>query len=271
MTSIDFTVIERLCATAKTPDRNEDRLVVTENFVAVIDGATNSGPIQGRPGGIVAAEAVAETMLALPPDATARQFADDATARLAARIGPWPDRRLARPCASVVAWSPQRQEIWRIGDCHFRIDDAEFVGEKLVDRISYEFRCAVLRLRLALGVTDLDRERNVPTLEQPFMPLVEVQHGFANADVDDALAYGVIDGAPIPDRFIETHSTAGAREIVLCSDGFPQPRATLAQGLADLERIKRDDPLMVRLVTGSRPFFPGADYFDDTTYVRILT
>lgn len=268
MRRVDFTVIERFCDTPKTPERNEDRLAINENFVAVIDGATSSAPIDGRLGGVVAAETVLETISALPPDATARAFVDDATARLAARIGSWPDKRLGRPCASVVVWSRSRNQIWRIGDCHFRIDDSEHPGEKLIDRVSYAFRCAVLRGRLALGLTDPERERTVATLEQPFMPLVEVQHAFANVDSDDPLAYGVIDGTRVPDRFVETHTTEGARKIVLCSDGFVSPRATLAEGLADLARIKRDDPLMARLVTGSRPFGPGRDFFDDTTYVR---
>lgn len=268
MRPVAFTVIERFRDTPKAPDQNEDRLAITENFVAVIDGATSSAPMQGISGGIVAAEAVLDAILALPADATPRQFVDDATARLAARIGAWPDRRLSRPSASAVVWSRRRQEVWRIGDCHFRIDDAEYSGEKLVDRVSYEFRCAVLRGRLALGLTDAEREKTVATLQQPFMPLVDVQHAFANADSDDPLAYGVIDGTPVPDRFIEAHPTAAAREIVLCSDGFLSPCATLAEGLADLARIKRDDPLMTRLVTGSRPFAPGVDCFDDTTYVR---
>jgi len=263
-----FTVIERFCGTAKRPELNEDRLAITQNFVAVIDGATSSAPMNGVSGGIVAAETVMETIAALPPDATARQFVDDATARLDARIGAWPDQKRGRPCASVVVWSRSRNEIWRIGDCHIRIDDREILGEKLIDRVSYEFRCAVLRGRLALGLTDVERETTVPTLKQPFMPLVEVQHAFANIDGDDPLAYGVIDGTPVPDRFIEIFETFGAGEIVLCSDGFLAPHATLAEALADLARIKREDPIMTRLVTGSRPFFPNADFYDDTTYVR---
>jgi hypothetical protein len=186
---------------------------------------------------------------------------------LAERIGAWPDPRVSRPCASVVVWSRRRAEIWRVGDCHFRLDEVQYPGEKPVDRLAYDFRCAVVRARLALGLTNPEKERAVATLEQPFMPLVAVQHAFANADSDDPLAYGVINGAPIPDRFIELHSTANAREIVLCSDGFPAPYASLGQGLAEIARLRREDPLLVKS-GGSRPFPPGADLFDDTTYVR---
>ena len=157
--------VESLCATPKgSADRNEDRLVSTENFVAVIDGATNSGPVGGRSGGIVAAEAVAETIAALPAHVSARQFADAATECLAARLGQWPDKMKARPCASVVVWSAHRQEVWRVGDCHFRVDATAFAGEKLVDRLSYASRCAVVKGRLLAGSRDADveKQRTVP-------------------------------------------------------------------------------------------------------------
>jgi hypothetical protein len=266
---VDVSVIERFCATPKAPELNDDRLVVSDDFVAVIDGATSSGPLSGRSGGVIAAEAVADAVLGLAAEATARQFVDEAGALLDRRIGPWPDRLVSRPCASVVVWSRWRNEIWRVGDCHFRLDDREFLGEKYVDRLSYEFRRAVVRSRLALGLTSFDAERLVATLKQPFMPLVEVQHAFANADVDDPLAYGLINGERTPDRFVEIYPVGDAGEIVLCSDGFARPWPTLAEGLDDLARLKREDPLMVNCLTGSRPFPPGADVFDDTTYVRL--
>lgn len=264
-----YSAVESLCVTPKgASEKNEDRLVLTENFVAVIDGATSSHPIRGRSGGLVAAEAVAEAIAALPADSSARALVDAATAVLAARLGAWSGAMGARPSASVVVWSAARNEIWRVGDCHFRIDGQAFSGEKRVDRLAYAFRRAVVRGRLALGATTLEGERSVAVLKQPFMDLVEVQHAFANLDSDDPLAYGIIDGSPVPDRFIETRAAAGATEIVLCSDGFPQPYATLDEGLAELARLKIEDPLLIAASWGSRPFPPDADYFDDTTYVR---
>jgi hypothetical protein len=264
-----YAIVESLCVTPKgDPDRNEDRLVATPDFVAVIDGATSSRPIGGRSGGSVAAETVAEALAALPAQTSARRFADAATDLLAARLGLWPDPMQARPCASVVVWSAHRNEIWRIGDCHFRIDDTEFPGEKLVDFIAYAYRRAVVRGRLRLGAATLEQQRTVAVLDQPFMELVSVQHAFANLDSDDPLAYGVIDGTPVPDRFVETRAAAGASEIVLCSDGFTRPFATLGDGLAELARLKREDPLMARTSGGSRPFPPDQACFDDTSYIR---
>lgn len=265
-----FRVIESLCATGKESEaKKEDRLVVADDFVAVIDGATSSGPIGGRPGGIVAAEAVERTIKDLSSDATARDFVDRATAEIAAAIGDWADETLMRPSAVAAVWSRARNEVWRVGDCHVRIDDRAYPGGKEIDRVGYEFRCAVIRARLRLGLTSLETERRIPAMEQPFRPLVLAQHAFLNLDSDDPLAYGGLAGTYVPDRFIEVMSAADAREIVLATDGFLAPAATLAEGLAEIARVRDNDPLMVELVAGSRPFMPSRDYFDDTTLVRI--
>lgn len=265
-----FRVIESLCATGKESEaKKEDRLIVTEHFAAVIDGATSSGPIGDRPGGIVAAEAVEQTVKGLSPDATVRDFVDRATASIAQAIGNWPDETIMRPSAVAAVWSRARGEVWRVGDCHVRIDGRNYTGGKEIDHVGYQFRCAVIRARLRLGLTSLEAEQRIPTMEQPFRPLVLAQHAFLNLDSEDPLAYGALAGTFVPNRFIEVFPATDASEIVLASDGFLEPPATLAEGLAEIARIRENDPLMVDLVVGSRPFMPGRDYFDDTTYLRI--
>jgi len=264
-----FEILESFCETAKaTPAANEDRLVLTDDFAAVIDGATSSGALHGVAGGIVAAEAVAEAIRALPAEATAWEFVELATRRLAERIGAL-DPMLARPSAAAVLYSAARREVWRVGDCHFRLDEREHNGDKPLDRLAYGFRCAVLRAELALGRTTLEREQARPVLEQPFRPLILVQHAYANLAEDDPLAYGALDGRPVPDKFIEIHPIGDISEIVLCSDGFPGAPATLGEGLEALRRLRADDPLLIRDYLGSRPFPAGSAYFDDTTYVRL--
>lgn len=265
-----FRVVESLCATGKESEaKKEDRLIVTDDFAAVIDGATSSGSIAGRAGGIVAAEAVEQTIKDLPREATVRDFVNRATATIATAIGTWPDETVMRPSAVAAVWSRARGEVWRIGDCHVRIDGREYAGGKEIDHIGYEFRCAVIKARMRLGLTSLEAERRVPTMEQPFRPLVLAQHAFLNVDSDDPLAYGALAGTFVPDRFIEVFRAADAREIILASDGFLSAQPTLAEGLAEIADVRENDPLMVDMVKGSRPFMPGRDYFDDTTYLRI--
>ena len=65
------------------------------------------------------------------------------------------------------------------------------------------------------------------------------------------------------------YSTVGVRELVLCSDGFVHPPASLRDGLAELDRLRAEDPLLSFSVSGGRAFPPEGQFFDDTTYVRL--
>jgi hypothetical protein len=265
-----FEIVEWMCETPKgDPALNEDRLIINDRFVAVVDGATVSGLIAGVSGGIVAARAVADALEVLPADATVHEFVDTANALLSERTRGLIDASARPPFAAVAVWSRARKEIWRIGDCHFRIDEKDYIGEKEVDRVAYAFRCGVVRARLALGLTTIEAERKVATLDQPFRPLAIVQHAFMNSDSDDPMAsYGAINGSPIPHRFIEIIDASQARQIVLCSDGFVKPYPSLREAITETTRLSETDPLLVYEYDGSRPFAPGRILFDDATYVR---
>ncbi len=264
-----FEVIEWMCETPKgDPALNEDRLIINDRFIAVVDGATASGLINGVPGGIVAASSVEDAIDSLQADASVHEFLDAANSLFNDRTRGLLAPGAMLPFASAVVWSRGRKEIWRIGDCHFRIDEKDYIGEKEVDRVAYGFRCGVVRARLALGLTTIEAERKVATLDQPFRPLVLVQHAFMNMDSDDPMAYGAINGSPIPDRFVEIIDASQARQIVLCSDGFIKPYPSLQEAIAETTKLSEIDPLLVYEYDGSRPFAPGAAWFDDTTYVR---
>ncbi len=262
-------IVEWICETPKgDPALNEDRLIIDDRFVAVVDGATASGFINGVPGGIVAAGAVADALESLQADATVHEFVDAANSLFNDRTRGLLERGAMPPFAAAVVWSRAKKEIWRIGDCHFRIDEKDYIGEKEVDRVAYSFRCGVVRARLALGLTSIEAERRVAALDQPYRPLVLVQHAFMNLDSDDPMAYGAINGSPIPAKFIEIVDASRARQIVLCSDGFTKPYPSLQEAIRETTKLGEIDPLLVYEYDGSRPFAPGAAWFDDTTYVR---
>ena len=263
-----FTVLEQFCQGKGDPAACEDRLIITPHFIAVIDGATSSAPLaSGKAGGIVAAEAIADTIQSLNPDATAHECITKASQAVFTATGVWPDASQNRPCAAIVVYSAARREIWRVCDCHIRIDGTAYDGEVLVGQIPYTFRSAILRARLALGQTTVTAEQSRPREESLIRPFVQVQNVFLN-NPTDPMGFGAINGLPVPEKFIEVFKVPDAKEIILCSDGFFTPPATLAEGLAELKRLKHEDPLLCHQVNGSRPFPADGDFFDDTTYVR---
>jgi hypothetical protein len=263
-----FEIVESLCEGKISPERNEDRLVITPHFVGVVDGATSSAPLaNGKPGGIVAAEAIAAAVQTLDPLATARQAVDHFTAAVSKATGDWPDPTKGRPCAAVVIFSSVRREIWRVCDGHFALDGVAYQGEKMVDIISYTYRSAMLRARLKLGLTTVEAAQTMEECRDFVHAFSSVQHTYAN-NPGDPMGYGVINGLPGPDALIETHAVGDTKEIVLCSDGFFYPYPTLAQAMAENKRLYHDDPLLCHKVNGGRSFMPGATWFDDATYVR---
>jgi len=263
-----YTVVEALCRAKGAPEQNEDRLIILPHVVAVIDGSTSSPHIGGVAGGVLAAEAVEEALKGLAPDWTFRELVDQATAVLRGRLGHEP-RRGSRPSASLLAWHPGRDELYRLGDSHALLDGRTWVGDKAVDQLGSAFRNACLQARLRLGLTTVEEARRISVLEDVHGPLIAVQQAFQNCDTGHPLEYGVIDGTAVPDRFLEVHATVGVHEVVLCSDGFVYPPETLEVGLRELKRLRADDPLLTSTVSGSRAFPPGRRFFDDTTYVRL--
>jgi hypothetical protein len=264
-----FKILEQFCEGKGKPEACEDRLVITPHFVAVIDGATSSAPLaSGKAGGIVAAEAIARVVQGLPADCDVANFVKLATQAVYDDTGHWPDESKNRPCAAVVVYSAARQEVWRICDGHFMLDGKAYLGDKLIDIISYTYRSTMIRGRLKLGLSTLEEELELARSTKPIKTYTDLQAAYEN-DLQDRLGYGVINGLPVPEKFIEVHSTQGVSEIVLCSDGFFAPAPTLAAGLAELARLKTEDPLLCLQVNGSRPFPTEGRFFDDTTYVRL--
>ena len=265
-----YTVVEALCFGKGSPEFNEDRLLILPHVVAIVDGSTSSSPLGGVPGGMLAADAVVEACEGLPPDWGFRELVDNATDALRRRLATHDHpAAAARPSASLLAWNPARDELYRLGDSHAVLDGRALIGDKAIDQLGSAFRSACLQARLRLGLTTVSEARRVPVLEDVHRPLIAVQHAFQNRDTGHPLEYGVIDGTSVPDRFLEVHATTEVREIILCSDGFLYPAKTLEMGLHELDRLRARDPLLIDSVSGSRAFPPEGRFFDDVTYVRL--
>ena len=108
----------------------EDGIVVTDHFVAVIDGSTSKGNKRVNPSmrnGRYAMELITAFVREMPADIRLDAFCEKMTARVhqayvAAGVtdeadsqGPVPPRD--RLCASAIVYSSHWKEIWMIGDC----------------------------------------------------------------------------------------------------------------------------------------------------------
>jgi glycerophosphoryl diester phosphodiesterase len=248
---------------------NEDCLVITENFIAVLDGVTTKlcPHIDGKSGGRFAVEVAAGRIGNFDPGITARKAVDLLGQSLReavtqkVRLGEGIDG----PAFGAIVYSKSRREVWRVADLLLMMDGALHAQEKPIDRITSSARSFMIAAAIRQGVPESDILRN--DIGRTFIaPMLEKQHFFANQP--GLYGYGVIDGSFVPDGFIEVFDASGVREIVFSSDGYPRLFPTLRESEDYLAAVLKEDPLLFKKHLSMKGLQPGLVSFDDRTYVR---
>jgi hypothetical protein len=267
--SVDDVFVE-----GKQCDRDcEDVIVVSDHFVAVIDGATDaSGAVfAGKSGGKFAADVIAEALRGMPASVGPRVLADRLTGALAtaveAAVGSLsPDTRW--PVASVVCLAPAARQVWRIGDCQALVGNTLHPGAKRVDDASCGFRAVINAALLAKGASVEQILEEDPGAAAA-RPLVDLQQHLANTA--GPWGYGCVNGRPILDEHIEVFSVPrGQCRVVLASDGYPVLQPTLKESEDQLAKLMASDPAAVGdLWQMGKSLRPGSRAMDDRAFVSV--
>ncbi|KAB7788905.1 hypothetical protein [Bifidobacterium cebidarum] len=275
-------IIERFCqGKRQDPSLNEDGLIVTDGFAAVVDGVTSKSVrhLWQPSGGVVAKDYVLATIAELASTATMRevQQAIDAHFQQAYHEQGYHNIVVHEPIerlqANAVIYSVHRREIWLFGDCQVMVNGQQTPTVKRVDELLGELRAfTMLALRRqqssatptesssALSGTDPARDM--------ILPFLRLQSQFANAR--GPYGYFVFDGFTDLTYPIRTVTVSPGDEVVLASDGYPVLRPTLAASESALQRLKREDPELISEYQSTKGFREGYDSFDDRTYLRFI-
>ncbi len=260
-------IIEQFtCGKKDDPALNEDRIVVTEHFVAVIDGVTAKAcpPIDGKSGGRFAAEAGEAILHGLDPGIDAQEAVSALSNGLRERTRAL-SAGIDKPAFGIIVYSVARREVWRVADLGLMIDGIAHKTDLPLDRVASGARSAVIAAALAGGATVEDLRRDDPG--RTFIaPMLGDQHRFANRE--GPYGYGVINGTRVPDAFIAVFNAARAQEIVMASDGYPKLFMTLQQSEAYLADLLREDPLLYLKHPSTKGLMAGQVSFDDRAYIR---
>jgi glycerophosphoryl diester phosphodiesterase len=257
----------------KHPDsrRCEDRIVVREQLVAVIDGATDkSGRSVPVAGGTVttgrfAADVCAAVLETIEPGVAprdaVRMLSEALDVAIRSTLGDVADEE--RPGAAVAVYDAVAGVVWVVGDCKVRVDGSEHDTSKRIDEVTSAFRSAYLAAVRADGsaVAPGDPGREV------ILPLLRIQGRFANTEGE--WGYSVINGRPVPASLVTVVSAADAREVVLATDGYPTLPGTLEEAEAELQARLLADPECIGVLRGTKGVQPGAVSFDDRAWVRV--
>lgn len=260
-----------ICGKKNDPAICEDMIVVTENFLAVIDGSTGKAcpEIGGKPAGRFAAETIAQALGGLPADIhgkdALRLLSDILRAATAAHMAV--TDKIEKPACVLAVYSAGRREIWRVGDIGILLDGTPHMAPKGLDDVTSRARALMIETLLSHGVTVEELQADDKGRAY-ILPLLSQQHVFANRADDCIFGYGVMNGDPIPEKYIDVISTAGAHEVVLASDGYPVLRATHAETERCLQDILGNDPLLYKTHASTKGVQAGQVSFDDRSYLR---
>lgn len=271
-------VIEKSIIGKKCQEACEDGLVVTDDFIAVIDGSTSKTPKHLNPemkNGCYAMMLVSQYIREeLKPEATVDDFCQGVTDYIYNKVYEplgvteqlmcHPEERLT---ASAILYSRARKEVWMAGDCQ------ALIGGRLYDNAKpYEQEIAARRVALiAEGLSPAEARKQIEPL------LIEAMLSGQNKN------YTVIDGFPLyragimvvpvsSSEIIHASSDAvfASSEIVLASDGYPFLKPTLAESEEALANQIANDPQNISCFIATKGLVEGNKSFDDRTYIRFL-
>ena len=293
-------IIESSIIGKKSQEACEDGMVVTDDFIAVIDGSTSKTPKHlnpdmknGRYAMMLISEYIREE---LKTDASVDEFCQGVTAYIynkvyeklgvEERLKEHPEERLT---ASAILYSRTRNEVWMVGDCQAIIDGKLYENGK-----PYEQEIARKRVELIeQGLSPAEARKQIEPL------LIKAMLSGQNQ------TYTVIDGFPIYREGVKVVSVSdfcsvqnsvsssdscsvqdtvscsdsvsasdtipsSSSEIVLASDGYPFLKPTLAASEAALAEQIANDPQNIHSFIATKGIVEGNKSFDDRTYIRFV-
>lgn len=272
-----FVIVEQ-SVVPYAPDRPAgDRVVDLGHFVVVADAGCGFDDHHGSGGDLgtasdardhrqAALDVVTATFARLDGHTTARVAFDV----LSAALGDLRDGAAGAllPGVRVGVWAPARTEIWRVGDLHVRVGGVHHLTPfPPLDDAAAEIRARMLEPTLETSSPG-DTDSVGATAGEVLATLLAHRAVFANRDDDHPLAFGILDGSSVPDRFVSVFPVASPTEVVIASNGYLSADGTLALAEADLADVLAGDPLAIRHYRALRRVGPSGS-FDDRAWVRL--
>lgn len=287
-------IIESSIIGKKSPEACEDGMVVTDDFIAVIDGSTSKTPKHlnpdmknGRYAMMLISEYIWEELKA---DASVDDFCQGVTAYIynkvyeklgvEERLKEHPEERLT---ASAILYSRTRNEVWMVGDCQAIIDGKLYengkpyeqeIARKRVELIEQDLSPAEARKQIEplLIKAMLSGQNQTYTVIDGF-PIyregVKVVSVSVSSSVQDSVPAS--DSVPCSDSASASDTIpSSSSEIVLASDGYPFLKPTLAASEAALAEQIANDPQNIRSFIATKGIVEGSKSFDDRTYIRFV-
>lgn len=249
-----------------------DAYVWTENYIAVLDGATPKGNFlwNGQKGDTFVSHLLADAIVSMDKDFNASEaimYLNNIVREEYKKHGLdfsllQPEERLQ---CSIIIYSLAKKEIWSFGDCMLRINEREFYNIKEGDRLFAALRAFCIQIEKdkrganinELELSEYGRECILPYLKQ-YVTL-------ANQNVP--FGYDVIDGGNINVNHIKIYAVQKNDCVVMATDGYPRLFASIEETEDYLQKALKTDPMCIDILRSTKGISQGNVSFDDRTYV----
>jgi hypothetical protein len=244
------------------PELNEDALVITPAFVAVIDGETNKGevvdPSPGRQAVIALVGAISELRASPEPEELVQCLHRAVTAA----------QESTASAAVIAVLDVAARRIVRVGDITVCVNGVIYQRRKELDRIASEARAAFNLALLEAGASVEDLVEDDPG-RKLVLPLLNRAKVFRN-HATSPFGFGVIDGTSTPSGLVDIIDLPnGPVEVIFATDGYPHVEPTLEATEAALLRMAHADPLRSQGSPGLKAFNSQTNGYDDRTYLAL--
>lgn len=243
---------------------SEDRLIRTAHHFGVLDGSR--GPSYSKSDVITAIMDDAVAMLdAAPSDITLDALVETFTALVRARKIEARFDDLRRTGGFVFClYSAHHREIWRVGDCKFRLQGETNAKFWQTEALCAETRAMMIRSMRHDGLSEAEIMAH-ETYDQLIAAQLSCEANYLNREGDEA-AFGAIIGDTVPTRFVERYPAKPGR-LVITSDGYPAVFDNLQETEAHLAALLAEDPLCIGANLQCKGMGPGRLSFDDRSYI----
>ena len=254
----------------------EDAIIVSKNFIAVIDGVTSQeNPCQGKALGKIISD-ILENIIPTIPE---KSSCDKAISYLNEKIleeykneGIYDlikDDPRKQPAASVVIYSKFYNQIWMIGDCKALYGNTIIDNELEVDIMYAKLRKILIEYLLETGCTEdelLENDITRQFLEETIkrQPLIRNKRFYGRYDYVSIDGFNKLDIDLI--KIVDVPKDVS--EIAFCTDGYRKIFATLKECEEYNKFIKENDPLCYKEYWHERGFVKNQESYDDRAYIR---
>jgi glycerophosphoryl diester phosphodiesterase len=267
-------IIEQNPVPKNPKKKSEDGIVVTDDFIAVIDGSTSKTDKRYsyfKSNGRYAMQLIEKYIRKAPKGISCHDFCIGVAKQInkhykesdIPRLIEHPEERLT---ASAVIYSRHFQEVWMVGDCQCMLNGVIYENNKPAEAVNAAKRSRFIKDALKRGMTVQDFQQHDSGRDQ-------IIHDIITSCQQQNVSYAVIDGFPIYRHGIRVipvppSSATTPTTIILASDGYPMLRSTLQKSEQVLDDLIKNDPLCIDTCPATKGLMHDAHSFDDRTYVR---